>query len=388
MNRTGDGGRNRACDGGTEMAPVTVEQSYSTEAGGEPGDSPTGDSVRSSPAAERKGGIELVGVEMNGQLEGDGMNEGGKVCCAVGELGGVRVGRVGGVLLNAKRLRLAFLGKIRKPAGSRFSSTYRLPAGLAVQPIFNFYDLHYLYSLCVGAYWCYLDLPPIVHGPEQQYCFLLAPPMEKATKRRRFNHQQSKTQSRTHTQSGGRLLNPLNLIELTSVQPPSRAAAVFVPSNSHRLVLAHFPSIAQQPVFRTLALTHSPPSPNTPCSAAAVRAVGASASSLVAQALSCSSASSFPLSPSSLASLFEVGVAWRRLAGRRSCLHRSINFVLLLIFWLCCCCCGFWVLVCCGVFCGSAVLIIFLNCGCSLPTLHLLCVDHLSQFSHSHEQEN
>ncbi|XP_016168071.1 uncharacterized protein LOC107610539 [Arachis ipaensis] len=38
-------------------------------------------------------------------------------------------------------------------------------------------DLHYLYSLCVGAYWCYLDLPPIVHGPEQQYCFLLAPPM-------------------------------------------------------------------------------------------------------------------------------------------------------------------------------------------------------------------
>ncbi|QHO55026.1 uncharacterized protein DS421_3g61840 [Arachis hypogaea] len=56
--------------------------------------------------------------------------------------------------------------------------------------------------------------------------------------------------------------------------------------------------------------------------AAAVRAVGASASSLVAQALSCSSASSFPLSPSSLASPFEVGAARRRVAARRPCLRR------------------------------------------------------------------
>ncbi|QHN77300.1 uncharacterized protein DS421_19g651420 [Arachis hypogaea] len=40
--------------------------------------------------------------------------------------------------------------------------------------------------------------------------------------------------------------------------------------------------------------------------ATAVHAVGASTSSLVAQALSCSSASSFPLSPSSLASLFKA----------------------------------------------------------------------------------
>ncbi|RYR40821.1 hypothetical protein Ahy_A09g046565 isoform D [Arachis hypogaea] len=46
-------------------------------------------------------------------------------------------------------------------------------------------------------------------------------------------------------------------------------------------------------------------------------------SSLVAQALSCSSASSFPLSPSSLASLFEFGVARRCVSARRSCLHRS-----------------------------------------------------------------
>ncbi|QHO54716.1 uncharacterized protein DS421_2g59230 [Arachis hypogaea] len=57
-------------------------------------------------------------------------------------------------------------------------------------------------------------------------------------------------------------------------------------------------------------------------SAAAVRAVGASASSLVAQALSCSSASSFPLSPSSLASSFEVGASRRRVAARRPCLRR------------------------------------------------------------------
>ncbi|QHO25481.1 uncharacterized protein DS421_12g381430 [Arachis hypogaea] len=53
-----------------------------------------------------------------------------------------------------------------------------------------------------------------------------------------------------------------------------------------------------------------------PDCAAAVRAVCFSAPSLVTQALSCSSASSFPLSPSSLASLFEVG------AARRPCLRR------------------------------------------------------------------
>ena len=101
-------------------------------------EAPTCDGVKISPAAERKGGTELAGVERNGQLEGDGRDEGG---CAAAPLEiwsglGLVTQELGRGLLKAKR---AWPSK--KPAGSQFGLTDRLPAGLAVQQRFPFFSI-------------------------------------------------------------------------------------------------------------------------------------------------------------------------------------------------------------------------------------------------------